>query len=154
MITKLKLLQTGVVSMKISIDDIREYLLKNNIKPSYARIKILEYLVEKDSHPTVEEIYSNLVNEIPTLSKTTVYNTMKLLIDANIARIITIEENEMRYDADMGNHGHFKCNECGKIYDFYIVSDSTEKAELKNFKIMEKSVYYKGICQECLSNKK
>lgn len=139
--------------MKILIDNISEYLLKNHIKPSYARIKILEYLVVKDTHPTVEEIYRALINEIPTLSKTTVYNTLKLFMEADIARIITIEENEARYDADIGNHGHFKCNECGKIYDFRIETDEIGVGELKNFKISEKSVYYKGICQECLLNK-
>ncbi len=138
--------------MRISIDNISEFLLSKHIKPSYARIRILEYLVVKDSHPTVEEIYSALVGEIPTLSKTTVYNTLKLFMEADIARIITIEENEARYDADIDSHGHFKCNECGRIYDFHIDMQK-EIEELKAFKISEKSVYYKGICHECLSNK-
>lgn len=139
--------------MRVSIENISEYLQKNYIKPSYARIKILEFLVEKDSHPTAEEIYRALVREIPTLSKTTVYNTLKLFIEANVARVITIEENEARYDADIGSHGHFKCNECGKIYDFKVSMISEEIEALRDFKISEKSVYYKGICHECLSNK-
>ncbi len=138
--------------MRIAIDNISEYLTNKKIKPSYARIKILEYLVVKDSHPTVEEIYSALVGEIPTLSKTTVYNTLKLFMEADIARIITIEESEARYDADIDSHGHFKCNECGKIYDFHI-NIPVEIEALNDFKISEKSVYYKGICRECLSNK-
>lgn len=139
--------------MSISIENIGTHLLKHNIKPSYPRIRIMEYLVSKRNHPTVDEIYNELVKEIPTLSKTTVYNTLKLFMDANVARIVTIEENETRYDADVSNHGHFKCEECGTIYDFGIPIDSIAAEGLNGFKVREKDVYYKGICPGCLDNK-
>lgn len=140
--------------MKVYIDNVTSHLLAHNIKPSYPRIKILEYLVNKHTHPTVEEIYNSLIGEIPTLSKTTVYNTLNLFIAANMARVVSIEENEARYDADIGEHGHFKCEACGTIYDFIIKIDSFEVSELKAFQINQKDVFYKGICQECLKNKK
>ncbi|MBA1336307.1 MAG: transcriptional repressor [Firmicutes bacterium] len=126
--------------------------MEHGIKPSYPRIKILEYLITKRSHPTVDEIYSNLVKEIPTLSKTTVYNTLNLLISANIVRVVASEENETRYDADVTSHGHFKCEKCGAIYDFRIDVGALKTDDLKNFKIKEKNVYYRGICEECLDN--
>jgi Fur family peroxide stress response transcriptional regulator len=129
-----------------------EILQKNNIKPSYARIRIFEYLTVKNSHPTVDEIYNALAKDIPTLSKTTVYNTLDLFIEKGLARIINIEENETRYDAIMSNHGHFKCESCGKIYDFNVDIDSLKSADLNNFKINDKNVYFKGICPRCLSS--
>jgi Fur family peroxide stress response transcriptional regulator len=131
---------------------VREYLVKNKIKPLYNRVKVLEYLIVKQNHPTVDEIYNNLVKELPTLSKTTVYNTLKLFLQANLVRLIAIEDNETRYDVIISNHGHFKCEECKEIYDFTIDIDSVETEELKQFKIKEKSVYYKGICPNCLNN--
>lgn len=139
--------------MRIQVDNFSEYLQKHQIKPSYPRIKILEYLVHWDNHPTVDEIYNALVKEIPTLSKTTVYNTLNLFIDADIARVITIEDNETRYDADICDHGHFKCEVCGEIYDFIIKTEHLEILELDLFQINEKHVYYKGVCKECLKNK-
>ena len=33
------------------------------------------------NHPTVETIYKELIDEIPTLSKTTVYNTLKQFVN-------------------------------------------------------------------------
>ena len=104
--------------LKITTENIKEYLLEHNIKPSYSRIHIMEYLLSKKSHPTVDEIYKELAKDIPTLSKTTVYNTLSIFADNNIARVVTIEDNETRYDADMLNHGHFKCKSCGVVYDF------------------------------------
>lgn len=136
----------------MSKDNIAEHLLEHAIKPSYPRMRILEYLVTKRSHPTVDEIYSNLVKEIPTLSKTTVYNTLNLLIGVNIVRVVTIEENETRYDADVTNHGHFKCDKCGAIYDFHIDTEALKTDGLKNFLIKGKDVYYRGICKECLDD--
>jgi len=139
--------------MNLSAESIGAHLLKHNIKPSYPRVRIMTYLLSRKNHPTVDEIYTELIKEIPTLSKTTVYNTLNLFTDAKIARIITIEDTEARYDADISDHGHFKCEECGSIYDFRINSDSLESDDLNSFRINEKNVYFKGICVKCLENK-
>ncbi|MBN2072906.1 MAG: transcriptional repressor [Actinobacteria bacterium] len=135
--------------------NISDVLIKKNIKPSYQRIKVFEYLLGTDSHPTVEQIYSDLVNEIPTLSKATIYNTLNLFEGAQLARVITIEENETRYDACIEEHGHFKCENCGKIYDFPVNLDNLVSGNgiLENFKVNEKNIYFKGICSKCLNNK-
>ncbi|PKM93278.1 MAG: transcriptional repressor [Firmicutes bacterium HGW-Firmicutes-1] len=139
--------------MEILNNNISTYLLKNKIKPSYQRIKIMQYLVERKNHPTVEKIHSDLVNEIPTLSKTTVYNTLTILMNANIAKSLTIHGNELRYDADIQSHGHFMCSQCETIYDFNIDFDNLCIDGLNNFQIDEKSLFYKGICEQCLKNK-
>jgi hypothetical protein len=40
--------------MKLHIENVGEYLKSHDIKPSYQRIKIFEYLVEHKNHPTVD----------------------------------------------------------------------------------------------------
>lgn len=127
-----------------------DMLLEHGIKPSYQRIKVLEYLTENKNHPTVERIYSELVHEIPTLSKTTVYNTLNLFAEADIVKSLTIEGNELRYDADVREHGHFMCERCGNIYDFNINIESMHFQGLEHFHIIEKNVFFKGICNNCL----
>jgi len=139
--------------MSICRENIGQQLLQHQIKPSYPRIRILEYLLTTKNHPTVEQIYKGLLKELPTLSKTTVYNTLNLFVHANIVRVVTIEDNETRYDADVSQHGHFKCLCCGGIYDFYFSSDDIKTADLNDFQITTKDVYYKGICPKCLNNK-
>jgi Fe2+ or Zn2+ uptake regulation protein len=130
-----------------------QILAGKNIKPSLHRIKVLEYLLSHQTHPTVDEIYSDLVNDVPTLSKTTIYNTLKLLVQAGIVRRVTIEDHETRYDAIVENHGHFKCVECSRVYDFKIDVEQLVTPDLDQFKVSEKSVYYKGTCPGCLANK-
>jgi len=130
------------------------FLKQHDVKPSYQRMKIYDYLIEYDSHPTVDEIYQTLVDEIPTLSKTTVYNTLKLFLGKEIVRLITIEENENRYDADMSIHGHFKCLDCSKIYNIWLDLSNMKIEALDEFNINESHIYLKGSCHNCLADSK
>ncbi|MGE5614502.1 MAG: Fur family transcriptional regulator [Bacillota bacterium] len=138
--------------MKTTFEHIKQLLKEKNISLSYQRLKVLEYLAQNRCHPTVEQIFTGLQNDIPTLSKTTIYNTLRILEESGLVRVITIEDNETRYDIDTKNHGHFKCESCGKIFDFTIDMDSLIPGDLSRFKINEKNVYFKGLCPECLSN--
>ena len=137
--------------MSPSLEDFKKALLQKNINLSYQRMKVLEYLTQNHCHPTVDQIHADLKIEIPTLSKTTVYSTLRVLIEAELVRVITIEDNETRYDIKTESHGHFKCESCGEIYNFNIDVDSLKSDDLHGFKIDDKDVYFKGVCPNCLS---
>lgn len=139
--------------MSYHVDNIGDYLKNHGIKPSYQRMKIYEFLLQNKIHPTVDTIYKALNKEIPTLSKTTVYNTLNLFLEKNIVSILVIEENETRYDALLDLHGHFKCEKCGNIYDVEINSEMLDLSSLDGFDIKEKHIYFKGICKHCLETK-
>lgn len=127
-----------------------EYLRSNGIKPSLQRIRIYEYLTNNRNHPTVDKVYTDLIKEMPTLSKTTIYNTFSLFVEKKVITRITIEENETRYDSNTTFHGHFKCEVCGKVYDF----DYAQLKEdvLRDFEIKERHIYLKGKCKKCLKS--
>ena len=139
--------------MDLTVKNISETLATKGIRPSHQRIKIMEYLLKNKCHPTVDMIYCNLIEEIPTLSKTTVYSTLNLFAEVQLVRIISIDGIESRYDINTNSHGHFKCESCNEIFDFPIFLDSLMGDELSNFKINEKNVYFKGICPKCINKK-
>lgn len=132
-----------------SISKLKEYLESKNVKPSYARLKVLEYIVENKNHPTAEQIYSELIIKMPTLSKTTIYNALKVFVEGKMAIPLNIDSNETRYDVAFKEHGHFKCDQCEGIYDFEIDENKGYKKGLNGFKINSISIYYKGLCPEC-----
>lgn len=138
--------------MKLLFEDLSTELINRNIRPSHQRIKVLEYLNKNQCHPTVDQIFKDLHSEIPTLSKSTIYNTLNLFLEAGLIKVITIEYNETRYDTITENHGHFKCEECGAIFNFNIDIDSLATEELTGFKVLDKNVYFKGVCPRCLLN--
>ncbi|MDG2870827.1 transcriptional repressor, partial [Vibrio parahaemolyticus] len=96
----------------------------------------------------VDEIYEQLSKEILTLSKTTVYNTLKLFIEKGIVKAINIEGNELRFEAQRGFHGHFKCRECGNIYDIPM-NEKEITSVLEGFNIEDMQVLVSGICPDC-----
>lgn len=127
------------------MDKISEKLKNNDIKPSLQRIQIFQYLLNATNHPSVDEIYSDLHKTIPTLSKTTVYNTLKIFIEKKLVNEI-LEEKENRYDAIQELHGHFKCINCENIYDFEY---DYKIEQLKEFDIESIQFYIKGKCKNC-----
>lgn len=126
-----------------------EILRERGVKPSINRLKILNYLLESYEHPTVDSIYKDLVKELPTLSKTTVYNTLKILAEYNIVNEISIEGNELRYDIALKPHGHFKCLVCNEIIDFDIDIDKFDLNVLDEVDIKSLQFYIKGKCKKC-----
>ena len=137
--------------MKANYEDLVKELKNKKIRLSHQRLKVLEYLNENRTHPTVDEIYINLHKEIPTLSKTTIYNTLNALVEAGMVRMVSLGDNESKYDIVRDDHGHFKCESCGHIYDFEIKMESLDSYELQDFKINKKDVYFKigrASCRE------
>jgi Fe2+ or Zn2+ uptake regulation protein len=137
--------------MNRTFELLAEGLKNRNIKLSNRRLKVLKYLSENLNHPTVDQIYNGLLNEVPGLSKTTVYSTLRTLMDAGLVRVINIEDNETRYDVVTETHGHFKCEDCGTILNFNIDIQSFSTEELSGFKIVDRNVYFKGVCPKCLA---
>ena len=131
--------------------NVYEYLLSYNVKPSVQRIAIMDYLLKHKTHPCIDEIYTALCKSIPTLSKTTVYNTLKLLTEHGAAQMLTIDDRNACFDGDITPHAHFQCKTCGKIFDIPGSLETPSNGPLKaeGFCIDEIQVYYKGLCPAC-----
>ena len=133
-----------------------ETLSRYNIKPPPQRMAIMTYLLEHKTHPTIEEIYKSLSPDMPTLSKTTIYNTLKLFVENGAASMLTINEKTTCYDYDTSPHAHFICKKCNKVTDlFYGVENMIpSKQEIEDNRIVDMQVYYRGICKDCLKENK
>jgi Fur family ferric uptake transcriptional regulator/Fur family peroxide stress response transcriptional regulator len=125
-------------------------LLEFGIKPSLQRIAIMEYMMEHLTHPTADIIFNDLYPSIPTLSKTTVYNTLKLLEEKGALQAICIDDKNLRFDADISNHAHFKCKQCDSIYDIPLKDSNAFDVENSgDYILTDCQVYYKGYCKKC-----
>ena len=128
----------------------KKLLIDNGIKPTFQRIKILEYLDLNRIHPTVDTIYNALYKKVPTLSKTTVYNTLDVLRKKGVVNVLTITESEWRYEYNHSTHHHFLCKECGKIIDLDVNCVYQNSMNIEGHKIEEIHGYFIGICNNCM----
>ncbi|MCQ2587992.1 MAG: transcriptional repressor [Treponema sp.] len=125
------------------------------IRPSIQRIAVYKYLYQNPVHPDVETVYSDLASDYPTLSKTTVYNTLKLFEEKNIVQSLKIEDDKLRFDAEMKSHIHFKCTKCGKITDIFTPENSPDPVKLyrsflpDGFSMTKQQSTIWGLCKDC-----
>lgn len=128
-----------------------KFLSAHGVRPSRQRRAILDFLIKNPVHPTAEDVYRALAPQISTLSRTTVYNTLRLFCERGAAQMITLEENEMRFDAMLGAHGHFKCTHCGQIFDFACneAFAGATAALPDGFVAAQTQLYVHGICKNC-----
>lgn len=136
--------------MHRTMEELSDELVHRSIRLSHPRLMVLEYLVRNRSHPTVELIYSELHPRLPSLSKTTVYNTLRLLQEAGLVRTVSIDDAEARYDIVTGDHGHFQCEICGEVFDFEADIAGITSLDLNGFLVKDRSVHFKGRCPACL----
>jgi Fur family ferric uptake transcriptional regulator/Fur family peroxide stress response transcriptional regulator len=130
--------------------EVKDRLQEFGVKPSLQRIAIMDYLMAHPIHPTVDMIFNALYPSIPTLSKTTVYNTLKLLSDQGAILSLTIDDKNVRYDADISKHAHFKCKCCGNVSDLPVEGlDSILVRNAAESVITELQLYFMGYCKNC-----
>ncbi|NOY09738.1 MAG: transcriptional repressor [Spirochaetes bacterium] len=140
-----------------SIKEITGLFKEHNILPSVQRIKVYQYILEHSNHPTADQIYRALIKTIPSLSKTTVYNSIRILADNDIITELQIENNELRYDANLKLHAHFKCTICGTIYDIELSEADYElidkKIKANGYHVKQHNFISTGICSTCYDRK-
>lgn len=125
-------------------------LKENHLKITPQRLDILKYLDEHRTHPTVDDIYKELKVKSPSLSKTTVYNSLETLKKHYIIQSITISGSELRYDFKHDMHHHFLCKQCGEIIDIEIKCPNIRKVTNYGHMVEEVHGYFKGICKRCM----
>ena len=120
------------------------------LRPSEPRIAVLAFLMKNRIHPVAETIYKSLAPEYPTLSRTTIYNTLKLFEENKIVMPLTIEDGELRYDINTSFHGHFKCRKCHSVTDIFLNDPSARIPMPENgCKVESIHLDFYGLCNEC-----
>jgi Fe2+ or Zn2+ uptake regulation protein len=129
--------------------EISRLLSEKDIRPTYQRLEIMRYLFEHRVHPTAEMIYAELKERLPTFSKTTVYNTLKLLQEKGLLAALATAEDQVRYEANLIPHGHFQCIQCGRLFDIDIPEAFPTQQSLAGHRILEYQIIIRGICRDC-----
>jgi len=124
-------------------------LKEKGLKITPQRLEIIRYLDLNRTHPDADTIYTELKKSNPSLSRTTVYNTLDILNQQGLIRELTISRSEMRYDFETRPHHHFLCGKCGEIMDIYVKCPYLDTKELGGNHIEEIHGYFKGTCKNC-----
>ena len=113
---------------------------------------IFTALLERDDHPSVDQIFDDVKGRIPGVSRTTVYRTLETLTDLGLARRANHFEALARFDGNMKQHHHLVCTVCGKVSDFQdpgLTIGGLPDVRRSGFVLFDYSIYFEGYCVDC-----
>ena len=137
--------------MMTSADEQR--LRRAGYRVTRQRTAVFERLRSTDSHPTAETLHRMVRHEIPQISLATVYNAVDSLVEVGLARKLESSSSSARYDADTGDHGHFRCFSCDDVWDVSVDTMPVAPSELDNYEVVDVSVVFAGYCPACRREK-
>ncbi len=108
--------------MKIEPQAVRlvNALKESGFRVTPQRIWVCQELCRRNDHPTAQQIHSTLHGHYPSLSLTTVYQTLEHLVALDlITRIGQIGDEAEHYDAQSVPHAHVVCRTCQRIRDHF-----------------------------------
>ena len=137
------------------VSEFEEKCHQAGLKVTPQRIAIYKALLGTREHPSAEDVYEMVREEMGNISFDTVNRTLLTLAEIGTAFIVEGTGQPRRFDAGMEDHQHFRCIKCGRILDFhYPPYDNIENPpDLKGCKVLRKSVYFEGFCERCLPEK-
>lgn len=96
-------------------------LQNSGVMPTRQRMEIAAVLLEKPQHLSAEQILAALKSAGSSVSKATVYNTLKLFAQNGLVRTINVEGDRTYYDSNTTAHAHFYDVDTGELSDIKLV---------------------------------
>lgn len=130
------------------------HLLKqHNIHITSSRKATIEILINSPNPIDVSTLVARLREKIPSVDRTTVFRTIKLLTEKGIVHRLEFGEGKFRYElASLPHHFHVICTNCGIVKDVAgcrVEKLEKETAEKLAFDITNHRVDFFGLCKMC-----
>jgi Fur family peroxide stress response transcriptional regulator len=138
--------------METAMDLFYRQCAEHSLKVTPQRVFIYQELLKASDHPSIDDIFKRVRNNLPNISFDTVYRTAISLAEIGIIDIVE-SGGSKRFDADISLHHHFHCLQCQKIIDFnseYYDHVKIPEALQSRFKVMHQRIVLEGICDECI----
>ena len=106
------------------------------LKYSRQRESIKACLMSRKDHPTADALYTSIREQFPNISLGT---------------------GTDHFDYDTSPHYHYVCRQCGRVMDIPMEATKELETAAKEFvpgTIDDHTVFFYGICDECLKGKK
>ena len=123
------------------------------LKYSRQREAVLHYLRSTKSHPTAENVFTEIRKEFPKISLGTVYRNLNLLVEHGEIIRLNCGDGVEHFDATIAPHNHFICRRCGAVIDLEMNSiDRINQEANKHFsgEVEGHEIYFYGSCEKCL----
>ena len=131
-----------------------KFLKSKNSRITSQKKEISELIFKTKDHFEVEDFIGMVRKKNKTISRATLYRTIKQLLDAGLIQKIITREGKIFYEqsSSQKQHAHIICNQCGELYELKnkemgkLIKSHCEKID---FKQEYESIHIYGLCKSC-----
>ncbi len=141
--------------MRREIDYCKKALNHRGLRFTRQREAILRQFLGREGHLCADDLYYSLRQKYPRIGKATVYRTVKVLKELELASEVNFTGKRRRFEHafEHPHHDHFICEKCGRVTEFVDPEIEAKQAKLcKKFGFSGARHFMQifGICRRCL----
>jgi Fur family transcriptional regulator, peroxide stress response regulator len=116
------------------------------------RRAVFEAILDRQDHPTAEQVYRSVRRDVPQISRMTVHRILATFVSLGLVAKICHPGSAARFDPKIHRHHHLVCLDCGAIID---VEDPRlnnlprPQVSPRKFTIQDYHVHFRGRCGRC-----
>ena len=115
--------------------------------------EVIEKVLDETDKPLLPNDILDLARiTLPSIGIATVFRALKDLVEEGTVNPVYIGDESPRYERSRGHHHHFKCNDCGEVYDLYNCPGNLNKLIPSGFELLDHEITLFGRCSNCKIN--
>lgn len=134
------------------LNSFRELCRQHDLAVTHQRAVIYEALYSMSGHPSPEQVYERVRQQIPSISLATVYKNINTFIETGIVHETSLHHGSIRLDSNLQPHHHIVCTKCKAILDLdqEAIGPVLMKGTLPDgFQVQRLAVEVLGLCERC-----
>ncbi|MGP1386757.1 MAG: Fur family transcriptional regulator [Thainema sp.] len=135
----------------------RSLLNQEGFRFTIQRQRILDLFktCDEGQHLSAEEIHQYLSTQGASVSLSTIYRALHVMVDLNLLRELELAEGKKYYELSVShssNHHHLVCVECGAVVEFeedLMAQIGSSQTETRGYALLDCQFTIYGICPKC-----
>ena len=138
--------------MRLTHGQFREMAAKRGLAVTHQRQVVYEAVIASHGHYSPEDVYAAVGRRIPSISRATVYNNLRLFVERGLLREVSPHAPTLLVDGNLEPHHHLVCSRCKSVQD--IAGDFIDFKRLSphvphGFDLTQPVVEVFGLCRRC-----
>ena len=138
--------------MNVQAPSFRDLCVEHGIAVTHQRQVLYETMQRMEGHPSPEEIYAEVKQQIPSVSLATVYKNIHLFVQSGVFTQLSMHHGPLRVEMNRESHHHLVCSVCKHVTD--VSADELGLPNLRDrlangFAVERVSVDVIGVCPSC-----
>jgi Fur family peroxide stress response transcriptional regulator len=134
------------------LESFEQLCQERGIPCTIQRRVILEAVLDRDDHPSANDVFEGVRQGSRGISRATVHRTLETFVNLGVITKTCHPGNVARYDARTEIHHHLVCLRCSSvidIHDEHLDSLRIPDTAAFGFEVADFRVQLRGTCKEC-----